>query len=86
MRALSVLDTVFARHPRAVGESYLDHARTASRFGLAMLGGGLACMVHAAVPALFTTTGSDTIRRLHARMSGRAGQAAAVRDGFCYEI
>ncbi|WP_374297135.1 DUF6356 family protein [Sphingomonas sp.] len=86
MRALSVVDTVFARHPRAVGESYLDHARTATGFGLAMLGGGLACIVHAAVPALFTTTGSDTIRRLHARMSGRAKQGAAARECFCYEI
>jgi hypothetical protein len=87
MKTPATIDTVFAAHPRAVGESYWAHAATATRFGLTMLAGGTACLVHAVVPALFTTTGSDTVRRLHGRMSSR--HAPAVRSeapGFCYEI
>ena len=33
-----------------------------------MLLGGLACLVHAVLPFLCTSTGSQTIRRLHDRM------------------
>ncbi|SEN44373.1 hypothetical protein SAMN05192583_2796 [Sphingomonas gellani] len=66
-----MIDTLFTRHPRSVGESYGEHARVASGFGFQMIRGGLACLVHAVVPGLCTTTGSDTIRRLHARMGAR---------------
>ncbi|WP_394647410.1 DUF6356 family protein [uncultured Sphingomonas sp.] len=86
MRRLSAsLTAVFTAHPKAIGESYLAHARTAAGFGAAMIVGGAACMVHALIPAVFTTAGSDTVRRLHAQMDRRARQA---RDAgyFCYEI
>ena len=58
----------FTEHPHAVGETYSEHFAVASGFGSAMLLGGLACMVHAVLPFLCTTTGSRTIRRLHVRM------------------
>lgn len=55
-------------HPRSVGETYFEHMRMASGFGIAMLLGGLACLVHGLVPTLFVTTGSRTVQRLHQRM------------------
>jgi hypothetical protein len=58
----------FHEHPRAVGESYTEHAMHATRFGFAMLRGSLACFVHAAFPWICTTTGSSTVVRLHDRM------------------
>jgi hypothetical protein len=58
----------FQEHPRSVGESYWEHATHAARFGLAMLRGSLACLVHAAFPWICTTTGSRTVARLHDRM------------------
>jgi hypothetical protein len=58
----------FTEHPHAVGESYTEHFAVASGFGFAMIVGGLACLVHAVLPFLCTTTGSQTIRRLHDRM------------------
>jgi hypothetical protein len=58
----------FTEHPHAVGESYTEHFGVASSFGFAMILGGLACLVHAVLPFLCTTTGSQTIRRLHDRM------------------
>ena len=62
---------LFANHPRSVGETYAEHFGIAFRFGLAMVAGGLACLVHALCPALFERTGSCTIKRLYAEMISR---------------
>ena len=58
----------FTEHPASVGESYVEHLKTASGFGVAMIASGLACLIHGLVPALFTRTGSETIQRLHNQM------------------
>jgi hypothetical protein len=68
---------LFLDHPQEVGESYAKHARVAGRFGAEMVVGGLACLVHAAVPALFKTAGSGTVSRLHARMVAKRGAVRA---------
>lgn len=70
---------LFLAHPEELGESYAEHAGVASRFGAAMVAGGLACMVHAVVPALFKTAGSGTVSRLHARMVAKRGAVRADR-------
>lgn len=62
---------LFTRHPDAVGETYLAHFRTACRFGLRMIGGGLACTIHAIFPFLFERTASDCVHRLHESMINR---------------
>ena len=67
----SLISRWFAEHPRSVGESYAKHFRTAARFGLALVSGGLACLLHALVPALFERTGSRTVKRLYSEMSAR---------------
>ena len=66
----------FTDHPQAVGETYGEHFAVASGFGISMVAGGLACLVHGVLPFLFTSTGSRTIRRLHDRMV--ANRAAAT--------
>ena len=58
----------FTKHPTEVGETYGEHFMVASRFGGAMILGGLACLVHGVLPFLCTKTGSTTIKRLHERM------------------
>ncbi len=58
----------FTEHPHAVGESYTEHFGVAMRFSGAMILGGLGCAVHAVLPFLCTTTGSQTVRRLYSRM------------------
>jgi hypothetical protein len=62
------MDVSFTKHPTAVGESYGEHFTVATSFGSAMILGGLACMVHGVLPFLFTSTGSQTVKRLHERM------------------
>ena len=66
-------------HPASVGETYGEHAKVAASFGIAMIAGGLACLVHAIVPAFFATTGSDMVRRLYQRMSSRGRQPERTR-------
>jgi Family of unknown function (DUF6356) len=60
---------LFTEHPASIGESYAEHARQAAAFAISMLGGAVACFLHAVVPALCTTTGSRIIARLHDRMT-----------------
>jgi len=59
---------LFSEHPASVGETYVEHMGVAFSFGWAMLGGGLACLVHGVFPFLFTSTGSRTVAALHERM------------------
>jgi hypothetical protein len=65
-------DNPFTQHPKALGESYVAHFINASAFGLRMLAGGAAVLVHAILPFLFVHTGSRTMAKLHRRMTGRA--------------
>lgn len=66
-----MLDRVFLSHPRSVGETYVQHAGVAFSFGTAMIGGGIACIVHGVIPAWFTRTGSNTVKALYGRMKSR---------------
>ena len=69
---------LFLDHPASVGESYAEHFGVASRFGVTLIGGGLACLVHAVVPAAFKTTGSQTVLRLNKRIVEK--RAAMMAD------
>lgn len=59
---------LFTEHPDSVGENYVQHMGSAFSFALTMLIGSLACFVHGVLPFLFTTTGKQTILKLHHRM------------------
>lgn len=59
---------LFLDHPASVGESYVEHFRVASGFGTAMIIGGIGAVVHAFLPFVCKTRGSDTINTLHARL------------------
>ncbi len=67
----------FTAHPNDVGETYLQHAGFALRYGAKMTLGGIAALAHGLFPFLFRTTASritdelaETLRR--ARGRGRA--------------
>jgi Family of unknown function (DUF6356) len=69
--SIAMDDNPFTRHPVEMGESYGEHLAKASLFGLAMIGGGLACIVHGVFPFLFERTGSETVRRLNGTLVKR---------------
>ena len=66
--AVSVRERLFLRHPRSLGESYWEHQWHALEFGTLMIVAGIACLIHALVPALFVRTASQTISHLHDRL------------------
>lgn len=59
---------VFTDHPATVGETYLEHLRTALGFSFTMIRSAVCCAIHAFLPFLFTKTGSTAIEDLHRRM------------------
>jgi hypothetical protein len=70
----------FTAHPASVGETYGEHLRFAFGFGLRMLGGGIAAMIHALLPFVFITTASRTLDELNALRLRGARKAAASRS------
>lgn len=68
----TTLDRYFLSHPRAVDESYLEHAGVAFRFSVRLLGAGLAALVHAVIPCLFERTASSMIKTMHSEIASRS--------------
>ena len=68
----------------SVEESYGAHQRFAFGVGWTMVRAGFACILHGLVPALFPTTGSDAIRRLHGVIAERErlAELAPRREGL----
>ena len=70
----------FTQHPASVGESYTEHLVHATGFGLRMIAGGFACLLHGLLPFLFVRTGSQQIRTLHDRMVVNRSKMPSVMD------
>jgi hypothetical protein len=68
---------IFLDHPAEVNESYGAHFGVASRFAMKMIWGGLGALVHAFIPALCKTKGSETVSALHQELVRNRG---ATRD------
>ena len=81
-----MLDRLFMHHPRALGMSWGQHGAGALKIGAAMMGAGIACMVHAVVPGWFTETAGRTVVRLHEHMQHRRAGAADPKAWPDYEI
>ena len=77
---------LFRDHPKSLGMSWWEHGAGAIVIGVRMVGAGLACMVHAAVPALFTETAGRTVMSLHDHMVKRKADAANPNAWPDYEI
>ena len=75
-----ILEYLFKDHPRSVGETYLEHQRHAFAFGATMVVAGTACILHGLMPAIFRTTGSRAVARLHEGMVLRRSVAAAANQ------
>ena len=71
---------MFKDHPSSVGENYAQHLVHASSFGLRMVLGGLACIVHGLLPFLFVKTGSKQITTLHGQMVTNRNKLPAILD------
>ena len=81
-----MIGRLFLDHPRSLGMGWAGHGSGAVLIGLRMIGGGLACLVHAAVPALFTETAGRTVSSLHDYMTRRKANAPDPQAWPDYEI
>lgn len=71
---------LFLKHPHSIGETYLQHMAAALFFGITMIVAGIACIIHAIVPAVFERTASHTVASLYARMTNRRRLAVVEID------
>jgi hypothetical protein len=70
----------FTAHPRDVGETYLQHAAFALRYGVKMTLGGLAAIAHAIFPFLFQKTASRITDELSALLAGARARTGKDRE------
>ncbi len=56
---------LFIDHPQTVDETYIEHFIFAGSFGLKMIWGGICALVHAVIPGLCITAGSEMIKTLN---------------------
>jgi hypothetical protein len=77
---------LFHEHPRALGMSWASHGVGALKIGGRMIGAGVACIVHAVVPGLFTETAGRTVVDLHEHMTKRKAGSANPQAWPDYEI
>lgn len=80
MSHIAGMPNPFLDHPRALGMGWGSHGLGAVRIGGRMVTAGLACLVHAIVPALFTETAGRTVKSLAREMERRKAAAADWPD------
>jgi hypothetical protein len=81
-----MLGRLFVDHPKSLGMSWAEHGAGAVVIGARMVGAGIACIVHAVVPGIFTQTAGKTVLDLHDHMMQRRAGAANPNAWPDYEI
>ena len=68
---LRSLIKLFTHHPESNGETYFQHFRCASSYGLRMIFSGLAAIIHSVLPFLFETAASDCAKKINEEIDRR---------------
>jgi len=77
---MSAFSRLLTDHPASVNESYWQHFASAMGFGARMIWGGLVCLVHAFIPGVCCTKGSEMIDELHDQMITNRKRQAESRQ------
>jgi hypothetical protein len=77
---------LFFDHPRSLGMNWASHGIGAVKIGVELVGAGLACLVHAIVPGMFTQTAGKTVTRMYDHMTQRRAGATDPQNWPDYEI
>jgi hypothetical protein len=83
---LGMADRLFLEHPRSLGMSWAAHGAGAAVIAVKLVGAGVACLVHAAVPGWFTQTAGKTVDEMHRHMIRRKAGASNPENWPDYEI
>lgn len=81
-----IVDRMFLEHPRSLGMSWAGHGAGAIVISARLVGAGLACLVHAVVPGVFTQTAGKTVSHMYDHMMKRRAGAANPENWPDYEI
>ena len=65
---------IFTKHPKEVGETYLEHMFNALRYSLTFLFLFVIAFIHAILPFLFKKTASDIVCEMSSDMECRKGK------------
>jgi hypothetical protein len=79
-------ERLFLEHPRSLGMTWTAHGIGAVVIGARLVRAGLACLVHAVVPGLFTQTAGRTVSEMYGHMTQRKAGAANPEHWPDYEI
>lgn len=71
MKIQALFDTLFFAHPRATGESYLQHMKQALIIAAQLSAATAAVLIHAFVPGTFQTTASNFARSILSSVDAR---------------
>ena len=82
----SLVARLFTDHPKSLGMSWTSHGIGAVGIAFRLIGAGIACLVHAVVPALFTQTAGRTVTSMHDEIVRRKAGAANPNAWPDYEI
>lgn len=82
----SLAGRMFTDHPRSLGMSWASHGIGAVGIAVRLIGAGLACLIHALVPAWFTQTAGKTVTQMHDEIVRRKAGAANPNAWPDYEI
>ena len=82
----SLVARLFTDHPRSLGMSWASHGIGAVGIAARLIGAGIACLIHAVVPAWFTQTAGRTVTRMHEDIVRRKAGAANPNAWPDYEI
>ena len=69
------MNNIFTKHPKEVGESYIQHFFKALSFSGLLFSLGFKALVHALLPFCFETTVSDKVKTLSSGMQKRREEA-----------
>jgi hypothetical protein len=81
-----VADRLFLEHPRSLGMTWAGHGVGAVAIGVRLVGAGLACIVHAVVPGVFTQTAGKTVTHMYDHMTRRKAGSTSPENWPDYEI
>ena len=81
-----IVGRLFSEHPRSLGMSWAAHGAGAAAIAVRLIGAGLACLVHAIVPAWFTQTAGRTVTEIYEDIARRKAGAANPKAWPDYEI
>ena len=82
----TIAGRLFNDHPRSLGMTWASHGVGALGIAARLIGAGVACAVHAFVPAWFTQTAGRTVTSMHDEIVKRKAGSTNPNAWPDYEI